>query len=52
MPRLINPVRGSRPAAVFALMTGLALAPDPLGEQFQGGGFCTMEFTGDVRRIR
>jgi uronate dehydrogenase len=30
----------------------LALAPDPLGEQFQGGGFCTMEFTGDVSRIR
>jgi uronate dehydrogenase len=30
----------------------LALAPDPIGEQFQGGGFCTMEFTGDVSRIR
>jgi len=30
----------------------LALAPDPIGEQFQGGGFCTMEFTGDVRRIK
>jgi len=29
----------------------LALAPDPIGEQFQGGGFCTMEFTGDVGRI-
>jgi uronate dehydrogenase len=29
----------------------LALSPDPLGEQFQGGGFCTMEFAGDVRRI-
>jgi uronate dehydrogenase len=29
----------------------LALAPDPIGEQFQGGGFCTMEFTGDVSRI-
>ena len=30
----------------------LALAPDPIGEQFQGGGFCTMEFTGDVSRIK
>jgi uronate dehydrogenase len=30
----------------------LALPPDPIGEQFQGGGFCTMEFTGDVSRIR
>src|ERR671919_1900797 len=30
----------------------LKLAPDPIGEQFQGGGFCTMEFTGDVRRIK
>jgi uronate dehydrogenase len=30
----------------------LKLAPDPIGEQFQGGGFCTMEFTGDLRRIR
>jgi uronate dehydrogenase len=29
----------------------LTLAPDPIGEQFQGGGFCTMEFTGDVKRI-
>ena len=29
-----------------------ALAPDPIGEQFQGGGFCTMEFTGDVSRIK
>jgi uronate dehydrogenase len=30
----------------------LALAPDPIGEQFQGGGFCTMEFAGDITRIR
>jgi uronate dehydrogenase len=30
----------------------LALPADPLGEQFQGGGFCTMEFAGDVRRIK
>jgi len=30
----------------------LALPPDPIGEQFQGGGFCTMEFTGDVARIK
>ena len=30
----------------------LALAPDPIGEQFQGGGFCTMEFSGDLGRIR
>ena len=29
MPRLMNPVRGNRPAAVFALMTGLAMAPKP-----------------------
>jgi uronate dehydrogenase len=30
----------------------LALAPDPVGEQFQGGGFCSMEFAGDVSRIK
>lgn len=29
----------------------LALPPDPIGDQFQGGGFCTMEFSGDVKRI-
>lgn len=29
----------------------LALPPDPIGEQFQGGGFCTMEHTGDVKRV-
>jgi uronate dehydrogenase len=29
----------------------LKLPPDPLGEQFQGGGFCTMEFSGDVSKI-
>jgi uronate dehydrogenase len=35
-----------------ATAADLKLPPDPIGEQFQGGGFCTMEFTGDVRRIR
>jgi uronate dehydrogenase len=35
-----------------ATQADLALPPDPIGEQFQGGGFCTMEFTGDVRRVR
>ena len=29
MPRLTNPVRGRRPAVVFALMTGLAVVPNP-----------------------
>jgi uronate dehydrogenase len=29
----------------------LRLPPDPIGEQFQGGGFCTMEFAGDVKKI-
>ena len=29
----------------------LKLPPDPIGEQFQGGGFCTMEFSGDVMKI-
>jgi uronate dehydrogenase len=29
----------------------LKLPPDPIGEQFQGGGFCTMEFIGDVKKI-
>jgi uronate dehydrogenase len=29
----------------------LKLPPDPIGEQFQGGGFCTMEFAGDVKKI-
>ena len=38
--------------AKAATEADLALAPDPIGEQFQGGGFCTMEFTGDVSRIK
>ena len=29
----------------------LELPPDPIGDQFQGGGFCAVEFTGDVKRI-
>jgi uronate dehydrogenase len=29
----------------------LALAPDPVAEQFQGGAFCSMEFAGDVKKI-
>jgi uronate dehydrogenase len=29
----------------------LKLPPDPIGEQFQGGGFCSMEFAGDVKKI-
>jgi uronate dehydrogenase len=37
--------------AEAATEADLALAPDPIGEQFQGGGFCTMEFAGDVSRI-
>jgi uronate dehydrogenase len=38
--------------AKAATEADLALAPDPIGEQFQGGGFCTMEFAGDVSRIK
>ena len=29
----------------------LELPADPIGDQFQGGGFCAMEFAGDVERI-
>ena len=47
---VLGPVRGR--VAEAATEADLALAPDPIGEQFQGGGFCTMEFTGDVRRIK
>ncbi|MEM7024832.1 MAG: NAD(P)-dependent oxidoreductase [Pseudomonadota bacterium] len=36
--------------AAEATEADLALAADPIGEQFQGGGFCTNEFTGDVKR--
>jgi uronate dehydrogenase len=28
------------------------IPPDPIGEQFHGGPFCTMEFAGDVSRIK
>jgi uronate dehydrogenase len=38
--------------AAEATEADLKLPPDPIGEQFQGGGFCTMEFTGDVDRIK
>ena len=27
-----------------------AVSPDPVAEQFQGGPFCSIEFTGDVKR--
>jgi uronate dehydrogenase len=36
--------------ALSATEADLALPPDPVGEQFQGGGFCTMEFSGDVMK--
>jgi uronate dehydrogenase len=38
--------------AESATQADLAIAPDPIGEQFQGGGFCTMEFSGDVSKIK
>lgn len=34
-----------------ATVADLELPADPIGEQFQGGGFCAVEFTGDVKRI-
>ena len=34
-----------------ATKADLELPPDPIGDQFQGGGFCALEFTGDVKRI-
>ena len=37
--------------AASATEADLKLPPDPLGEQFQGGGFCSMEFAGDVKKI-
>jgi uronate dehydrogenase len=46
------PVDRAEDHAREATEADLALAPDPIGEQFQGGGFCTMEFTGDVSRIK
>jgi uronate dehydrogenase len=46
------PVDRAEDYANAATEADLALASDPIGEQFQGGGFCTMEFAGDVRRIR
>jgi len=33
--------------AAEALAAQAKLPPDPIGEIFQGGGFCSMEFTGD-----
>ena len=27
-----------------------SVSPDPVAEQFQGGPFCSIEFTGDVKR--
>jgi uronate dehydrogenase len=37
--------------AVSATQADLELPPDPIGEQFQGGGFCAMEFSGDVTKV-
>jgi uronate dehydrogenase len=38
--------------ALSATEADLKLAADPIGEQFQGGGYCTMEFSGDVSKIK
>jgi uronate dehydrogenase len=38
--------------AASATQADLEIPPDPIGEAFQGGGFCTMEFSGDVTKIR
>lgn len=35
-----------------ALAAQRKLGPDPIGDLFHGGGFCSMEFDGDVERIR
>ncbi len=37
--------------AAGATEADLKLPPDPIGKQFQGGGFCAMEFSGDVKKI-
>ena len=37
--------------AASATKADLELPPDPIGDQFQGGGFCAMEFSGDVKKI-
>jgi uronate dehydrogenase len=37
--------------AASATEADLELPPDPIGDQFQGGGFCAMEFSGDVKKI-
>jgi uronate dehydrogenase len=38
--------------AASATEADLKLPPDPIGEQFQGGGFCAMEFSGDIKKIK
>jgi uronate dehydrogenase len=37
--------------AASATEADLKLPPDPIGDQFQGGGFSAMEFSGDTLRI-
>jgi uronate dehydrogenase len=35
----------------FALAGQTKIAPDPIGDFYQGGPFCTQEFTGDAAKI-
>ncbi len=37
--------------AAAALAAQAALPPDPIGDRFEGGGFCSLEFSGDADAI-
>lgn len=36
----------------FAMAEQVKIGDDPLGDRFQGGGFCGIEFAGDFERLR
>jgi uronate dehydrogenase len=45
-----SPVHRAEDHAAEALAAQAKLAADPVGDMFQGGTFCSMEFTGDLTR--
>ncbi len=47
-----KPAGGSDKFADDLLARASAKSPDPVGDFFQGGPFCSAEFTGDLDRIR
>jgi uronate dehydrogenase len=47
-----RPVGRAEEGAAAALAAQAKLPPDPVGDFFQGGSFCSAEFDGDLERLR